>query len=45
MEEPFSEGNSAGIVISQDELEKMLTEYYSLRGWDEQGIPKQKVAD
>jgi aldehyde:ferredoxin oxidoreductase len=42
MEEPLSEGPSKGSVISQDELEKMLTEYYSLRGWDEQGVPIEK---
>ncbi len=40
MEEPIPEGPSKGMVISRDNLDKMLDEYYEFRGWDkETGIP------
>jgi aldehyde:ferredoxin oxidoreductase len=35
-EEPISEGNSKGEVF---DLNKMLDEYYQIRGWDEKGFP------
>jgi aldehyde:ferredoxin oxidoreductase len=34
--EPLTEGPAKGQVV---ELEKMLAEFYSLRGWDEDGVP------
>ncbi len=34
MNEPLEEGTSKGNVISKDDLEKMLNEYYTERGWD-----------
>ena len=37
MEEPARGGTGDGEVV---ELEKILDEYYGLRGWDNQGIPK-----
>lgn len=36
LEEPLTEGGAAGQVV---ELNRMLSEYYKLRGWDENGIP------
>ena len=33
----MNEGPAKGQVV---ELEEMLTEFYELRGWDENGIPK-----
>jgi aldehyde:ferredoxin oxidoreductase len=39
MEEPLPEGGSQGSVVKKEELNKMLDEYYSLRGWNEQGKP------
>jgi aldehyde:ferredoxin oxidoreductase len=41
--ESHSEGASAGHSLKNNELEKMLDEYYSLRGWDENGIPTRKT--
>lgn len=38
LEEPLSEGGPKGRVCM---LDKMLPEYYSLRGWDAQGVPTQ----
>jgi len=28
--------------IGKDSFEKMLSEYYKMRGWDENGIPKKE---
>jgi aldehyde:ferredoxin oxidoreductase len=35
----FTEPISGGKVIKPEELEKMLEDYYQLRGWSEQGVP------
>ncbi len=39
LEEPLTEGPAAGHVA---ETEKMLPEFYALRGWDEHGVPTQE---
>ena len=42
-EEPIASGPSNGEIC---ELDKMLPEYYRLRGWDEEGIPtKEKLEE
>ena len=40
LNEPISEGPSKGQV---NRLHEMLPEYYALRGWDEEGVPKQET--
>ncbi|MBI5116427.1 aldehyde ferredoxin oxidoreductase family protein [Candidatus Poribacteria bacterium] len=47
MTEPMKGGPCDGSLISQKELDLMLDEYYTARGWDlETGIPtKEKLAD
>ena len=40
--EPIQGEASEGAVMDRGEFEKMLGEYYQLRGWDEQGIPTRK---
>ncbi|MGB2783567.1 MAG: aldehyde ferredoxin oxidoreductase C-terminal domain-containing protein, partial [Atribacterota bacterium] len=40
--EPVPEGNSKGETL---DLDKMLPEYYQLRGWNEKGIPSRKKLD
>jgi len=35
----FTEPISGGKVIKRNELDKMLQDYYRLRGWDEEGVP------
>jgi aldehyde:ferredoxin oxidoreductase len=47
MTEPLVVGDSKGHVISREDLDKMLDEYYALRGWDvETGIPtRAKLTD
>ena len=39
MEEPLPEGGSQGSVVKKEELDKMLNEYYALRGWNAEGKP------
>ena len=36
LEEPMPEGPKKGQIV---ELDKMLPEYYKLRGWDQNGVP------
>jgi len=35
--EPLPAGAAAGKVLPREEFDKMLSEYYALRGWDENG--------
>jgi len=37
--EPIKEGASKGQLISQENLDEMLDEYYTDRGWDKNGTP------
>jgi aldehyde:ferredoxin oxidoreductase len=37
--EPIKEGASKGQLISQKDLDEMLDEYYTARGWDKNGTP------
>jgi aldehyde:ferredoxin oxidoreductase len=37
--EPLPDGASKGQVLDTVEFDKMLSEYYELRGWDANGIP------
>ncbi len=39
--QPFSDGAAAGQVIDRDEFARVLQEYYTLRGWDEHGVPSE----
>jgi aldehyde:ferredoxin oxidoreductase len=47
MTEPLKAGGSKGQVISREDLDQMLDEYYALRGWDVRtGTPtRAKLAD
>ena len=38
LEEPAPNGPAQGQVV---ELDSMLAEYYELRGWDENGVPRE----
>ena len=43
LQEPMPEGPAKGHVV---EMERMLNEYYEIRGWDENGVPaKQTIRD
>jgi aldehyde:ferredoxin oxidoreductase len=39
MKEPIQSGPSVGCVVSEEDLNKMLDQYYTARGWDSNGIP------
>jgi len=41
MEEALPEGGAKGRVVTREALDRMLDEYYELRGWNEEGIPAQ----
>ena len=44
LKDKFTQGPVKGVHINKDKFEKSLQEYYSLRGWDEKGIPtKEKL--
>lgn len=43
MEEPLTGGRSEGTIITQEKMEKMLQEYYEIRGWDRDGVPMSAV--
>jgi aldehyde:ferredoxin oxidoreductase len=43
MHEEIPSGNSKGLRTKPQELQRMLDEYYSLRGWDEEGVPKKET--
>jgi aldehyde:ferredoxin oxidoreductase len=39
MEEPVPSGPSKGAVISREIADRLLDDYYALRGWDSNGVP------
>ena len=44
--EPIPDGPRQGFVIPREQLDRMLDEYYEIRGWDRQtGIPAPAVTD
>ncbi len=44
-EEPPSQGKMKGVKIDRKKYEQMLSWYYELRGWDEDGIPLKETLD
>ena len=40
LEEPLCGGDNDGVRIGVDNFERMLGDYYALRGWDSEGIPR-----
>ncbi len=45
MHEPIPEGASAGMHCPPEELDRMLDEYYRLRGWDVNGVPTRETLE
>lgn len=41
-DEPIQDGPARGAVISREEFDMMLDEYYSLHHWDRNGVPKEE---
>jgi len=44
-EEPQSEGKVKGMKVDRKKYEQMLSWYYELRGWDQNGIPLKETLD
>jgi aldehyde:ferredoxin oxidoreductase len=42
LEEPIPSGPSKGFNLGTDQFEEMLSNYYALREWDENGVPTAK---
>ncbi len=40
---PHPDGGAAGRVIGQEAFERALDEYYGLRGWDADGVPREET--
>jgi aldehyde:ferredoxin oxidoreductase len=43
LHEPLPDGPAKGQFIGEENLNRMLDEYYELRGWDRLGIPKEET--
>ena len=43
MNEPLKSGNPKGKRVTPEAFNRMLDEYYSLRGWDRNGFPRKKT--
>lgn len=42
-EEPLPDGPQKGAILSREDIDKVLDEYYEVRGWDKQsGVPTRK---
>jgi aldehyde:ferredoxin oxidoreductase len=44
-EEPHSAGKMKGVRVDREKYEQMLSWYYELRGWDQNGIPFKRTLD
>jgi aldehyde:ferredoxin oxidoreductase len=44
-EEPHSGGKMKGVKVDREKYEQMLSWYYELRGWDQNGIPLKETLD
>jgi len=43
--DPLSQGDLKGSTLERARYDEMLFQYYALRGWDENGIPKRKTLE
>lgn len=43
LHEPLPDGPAKGQFIGEENLNRMLNEYYELRGWDRLGIPREET--
>ena len=43
--EPFTQGELKGSSLDKNKYEQMLSWYYELRGWDENGVPRIKTLE
>jgi len=45
MNEEIPSGNSQGLRTKPEELEQMIDEFYELRGWDSNGVPRRETLE
>jgi aldehyde:ferredoxin oxidoreductase len=38
-EEPLPDGPAAGHVFRDEDIHRLLSDYYAARGWDQEGVP------
>jgi len=43
LHEPLPDGPAAGQCIGEENLNRMIDEYYAFRGWDSAGVPTEKT--
>ena len=43
--EPFTQGELKGTSLDKSKYEQMLSWYYELRGWDENGVPRMETLE
>ena len=41
--EPLKQGPTKGVYVKREDLDKMISEFYKLYGWDENGIPREET--
>jgi aldehyde:ferredoxin oxidoreductase len=44
-EEPLPEGPAAGHLFTDEDIQRLLADYYATRGWDEAGVPRPETLD
>jgi aldehyde:ferredoxin oxidoreductase len=44
-EEPLGQGKMKGVKLDRQKFDQMLSWYYELRGWDQNGIPTKETLD
>jgi aldehyde:ferredoxin oxidoreductase len=44
-EEPLSQGKMNGVKLDRQRYDQMLSWYYEMRGWDQNGIPREQTLD
>ena len=42
---PIKEGPSKGFSVSVEDEERMKRDYFRVRGWDEEGVPRKETLD
>ena len=44
-EEPHSQGKMKGVKLDREKYDQMLSWYYELRGWDQNGVPTEEALE
>jgi len=44
-EEPLLDGPAAGHRFTEEDIQRLRADYYAVRGWDENGVPKPETLD